>query len=161
MKKISLIAAVGMDGSIGKNGNLCWKIPEDLKHFKEITLGGTVLMGRKTWESLPVSPLPGRRNIVITRNKNYVASGAEVIGDLEEDLIKDGEVFVIGGGEVYRQTIGCATNLYLTVIHQECPEADTFFPSFYPSEWICREISETLESSTGIKYHFEYYERAN
>lgn len=134
--KLSLIAAVAANGVIGAENRLLWHISEDLRHFKMTTAGHSVLMGRKTWESLG-RPLPGRRNIVITRQQGYGAAGCEVVGSLDEALALcagEEEVFVIGGGEVYRQALPRASRLYLTLVHREY-EGDTFFPEVDPEEW--------------------------
>ncbi|MBK7258787.1 MAG: dihydrofolate reductase [Ignavibacteriae bacterium] len=126
--KLALIAAVGRNRAIGKNGIMPWHISEDLKRFKRITKGHTVLMGRKTWDSLG-KPLVDRRNVVITRrNIPGVETYASVDAALEA-LKGEGVVFVIGGGEVYRQLLPKADRLYLTVVDQE-PDADTYFPAY-------------------------------
>lgn len=124
---INLIVAIGEDGAIGKNGDLIWKIPEDLKRFKSLTTGHPVIMGRKTWESLPKRPLPNRRNIVITHQKNYVADGAEVVNSVSEaiDLTREEEPFIIGGAEIYKTAMPYITHFHLTKIFSKSPEADT------------------------------------
>lgn len=160
---IDIIAAIGEDNSLGRGGDLCWKISEDLKYFKELTLGGVVIMGRKTWESLPIKPLPGRRNIIITRNKNYQTQGGEIFGSLEEafkTLEKEGleKVYVIGGGEIYRQSIGRASTLHLTKIYQRCPEADTFFPEYLNEDWTLYANSSPREEN-GLKFKFQTWIR--
>lgn len=154
---ITLVASLGEDGSIGKSGKLLWKIPEDLQYFKELTVGGVVIMGRKTWESLPVRPLPERRNIVITRNPNYSAPGGEVFGDLRDalrNLKEEGIVHIIGGGEIYRQSINLADTLHLTRAYQVHPEADTFFP-ILGDQWNLFSYGDRIESKEGIEYRFE------
>lgn len=126
--KLALIAAVGRNRAIGKNGIMPWHISEDLKRFKRITKGHTVLMGRKTWDSLG-KPLVDRRNVVITRR---TIPGVETYASIDaalEALKGEGVVFVIGGGEVYGQLLPKADRLYLTVVDQE-PDADTFFPDY-------------------------------
>ena len=125
--------------------------------FKETTTGSTVLMGRKTFESLPKA-LPKRKNVVITRNPNYRAEGATVCKSVEEalELCKDDEkVFVIGGGEIYKQLLPVATELYLTEVDDECSDADTFFPAFDKSKYKKEIIAENEENSikfTHVKY---------
>ena len=156
---IIIIAAIGEDNSLGKNGELCWKISDDLQCFKDMTFGETIIMGRKTWESLPTRPLPGRRNIVLTRQKDYQAPGAEVFDFLTgalDSLEKEGmdRVFIIGGGEVYRQSIGRASTLHITRIYESCSETDTFFPEFSEKEWKLFTLSNTREEK-GIKYRYE------
>lgn len=138
-----LIAAIGEDLSLGSNGKLLWHIPEDLAHFKELTTGKTVVMGRKTWESLPKKPLPNRRNIVITRDKNYKIQGGEIYHSLLE-ILKEGNICIIGGGEIYDQSL--KTNLidkiYLTRIYRSFPEADTFFPELDTNLWKIEDKQE-------------------
>lgn len=156
--KISIVVAAGEDGAIGKDGRLIWRIPEDLRHFKELTLGGVVLMGRKTWESLPKHPLPCRRNIVITRDRGYEVEGAKVFNSVDSalDFLEDfgvEEVFVIGGGQIYRETFGLADQIYLTRIHDTCPEADTFFPDL--SQRTIIKTSPLFKTPDGLMYHYE------
>jgi dihydrofolate reductase len=139
--KISLIAAIGANTrALGKDGDLIWHIPDDLKRFKTITSGHLVIMGRKTWESIPEKfrPLPGRLNIVVTRNPEYIAEGAEVCTSLSEAIEKakeiseadtEAEIFVIGGGELYKEALPLAEKLYLTLIHEE-KDGDVFFPEY-------------------------------
>ena len=141
---ISLVVAVARNGVIGREGGLPWHISSDLKRFKEITMGKPVIMGRKTWESLPRKPLPGRRNIVITRQQGFRADGAEVAATPAEALRLAGdapEIAVIGGGEVYRLFWPMVDRLYLTEVDLDV-EGDTHFPAPDPSEWreVAREI---------------------
>lgn len=128
---ISMIAAVGKNFELGKNNDLIWHFKEDMKFFKNTTMGHTVIMGRKTFESLPKA-LPGRKNIVLSLNPNYTADSAEVISSVEEavELSQDSEVFVIGGGKVYELMLPYADKIYLTEIEDECNDADTYFPKF-------------------------------
>ena len=139
MPEIIIIAAVAKNRVIGRDNQLLWHIPEDMAHFKALTAGHTVLMGRKTWESLPprFRPLPGRRNIVITRQPDYAATGAELAGSLEAGLAlatSDACVFVIGGGEIYRQAMHVADRLELTEVDL-APEGDAWFPPVEPGCW--------------------------
>jgi dihydrofolate reductase len=141
---ISFVVAVSKNGVIGREGGLPWHISSDLKRFKEITMGKPVVMGRKTWESLPRRPLPGRRNIVITRSKDFVADGAEVAATPEEALKLCGatpEVAVIGGGEIYRLFWPLVDRLYLTEVDLEV-SGDTYFPAVLPAEW--REVGREI-----------------
>lgn len=147
---LSAIVAVDENGAIGKNGDLLCYLPADLKHFKNITMGYTIIMGRRTWESLPKGALPGRKNVVITRNNDFTAPGAEVYHSLEEALLateQDERRFVIGGGMLYNEAFAITDTLYLTRIHASFPDADTFFPSFEPSQWqeISREYHDADE----------------
>tara|TARA_R110001592_G_scaffold104103_5_gene293060 strand:- start:15296 stop:15763 length:468 start_codon:yes stop_codon:yes gene_type:complete len=129
---ISIIAAKSKNNVIGSNGSIPWNIPKDLKYFKELTEGNTVIMGRKTYESLPKDkkPLPNRINIVITRDINFTANGCMVVGSLEEAILKIDNrknTFIIGGGEIYKQAINFVDKIYITEINDEY-EGDTYFP---------------------------------
>ena len=132
---ISIIAAIGKNNELGKGNTLLWSLPADMKHFKEITYLHPVVMGRKTYESIG-RPLPNRRNIVISRDIKYKKEGVEVVQSLAEalDLFSnsDEEIFIIGGGELYKQTIEIADKLYITHIDASFPDADTFFPEIIP-----------------------------
>ena len=142
---ISIIAAVGKNNEIGKGNDLLCHLPADLKHFKEITLGRTVIMGRKTFDSLPKGPLPNRTNIVVSRHPDLEIEGATVCSSLDAALLKclnEEEVFIIGGAQIYRQTLSMADKLYLTKIHAMFPEADVFFPEIDYKEW--REVSREM-----------------
>ncbi len=157
---VTIIAAVGRDKAIGRNGDLAFHIREDMRHFKALTTGHTVVMGRKTFESLPKGALPERRNIVVTGQAGYNASGIERAGSLEEALtMAEGEeVFVIGGGEVYRQAIGVADRMELTVIDADSPDADTFFPEYSASEWKkLTESEKKTDEKSGVSYSFICY----
>ena len=128
---VSIIAAIGRNRELGKGNDLIWHFKDDMKFFKETTTGSTVIMGRKTFESLPKA-LPNRRNIVISRNKDFKAEGAEVVGSVEEALktAKNDEIFIIGGGRIYTEFLPLADKLYLTEIDAECPDAEVYFPKF-------------------------------
>ena len=137
-RRISLIAAIAAKSrALGNGGRLPWRLPAEQAYFKRITEGHPVIMGRKTWESLPttVRPLPGRTNIVISRQDGYEASGASVVSTLEEAFVLGArapgahEIFIIGGGELYTLALPHASRLYLTLVEDE-PEADTFFPEY-------------------------------
>lgn len=144
---LTIVVAAASDNAIGRDGDMLWHIPADLRHFKEVTRGGTVVMGRKTWESLPKRPLPGRRNIVITRSSDYHSPGAEVVTGLDEALrltITDERVYIIGGGEIYRQTLPIADCVELTRIEGNAPDADTFFPALDSDSWQLTAVSETF-----------------
>ena len=159
MSTLSLIAAMANKRIIGRDNTLPWHLPEDLKHFKATTLGKPVIMGRKTWESLG-RPLPGRRNIVVSRNADYVATGGELVGSLEAAIAATAdieEVFVIGGADLYRQALPLAQRLYLTEIAGDYA-GDACFPEFPDSEW--REAArEAHVSSEGLHYAFVRYQR--
>lgn len=153
---VSMIAAVGKNLELGKNNNLIWHFKEDMKFFKDTTMGHTVVMGRKTFESLPKA-LPGRKNIVITSNAQYQAQGAAVVTSVEEALqIADNEeIFVIGGGKIYAEFLPYADKLYLTEIDAECADADTYFPQFNKSEYI-KEIINYYDIDGVEFYHVVY-----
>jgi len=138
--QVSLLVATDERGAIGRDGGLPWHLPNDLKRFKALTLGKPVVMGRKTWASIG-RPLPGRHNIVITRQPGFAAQGASVAGSLEEALALAGdvpEVCIIGGAEIYRLALPQAHVIHLTRVHAEVP-ADTFFPALDPAQW--REVA--------------------
>lgn len=135
---LSIICALTEDRAIGLRGDLIYHLSADLKRFKALTTGHTVLMGRKTFESLPKGALPNRRNIVISRQQNYVAPGAETFPSFEAALsatTKDEEVFVIGGASVYEKALPLADKLRLTIIRTTAPEADTYFPIYNKEDW--------------------------
>lgn len=145
---LSIIVAIAKNRAIGDENKLLWHISEDLKRFKSITTGHTILMGRKTYDSIG-RPLPNRRNLVITRNEDLKIDGCECFTSIQKaiDSCKnDEEVFVIGGGEIYKQTIVKADKLYLTVVNKEY-KADTFFPEINIMEWeeICFDEYEKGE----------------
>ena len=159
---IVIIAAVAKNGVIGNDNALPWHLPEDLRHFKQLTTGHAVIMGRKTWESLPPKfrPLPGRLNIVVTRNADYVAEGATVANALEA-AVKVGAgktaLFVIGGAELYAHTLPHAQRLELTEIDAAF-EGDAYFPAFDRAQW--REVKrEPGKTEAGLAYAFVTYER--
>ncbi|MGH8308124.1 MAG: dihydrofolate reductase [Gammaproteobacteria bacterium] len=133
---LSLIVAVGEHNEIGKNGKMPWHLPADLKHFKSITLGKPIIMGRKTFEAIG-KPLPERRNIVVTRNQGFKAGGCEIAHSLTDALVLATgvpEIMVIGGGELYREALPHAQRIYLTRVHASF-DADTFFPVLDPADW--------------------------
>lgn len=137
MKSLSLVVAMSINNVIGRDGVLPWNLPSDLRHFRRITSGKTVIMGRKTWNSLHTKPLPHRNNIVITRNKDFLAEGGMVAYSLDMalGLASDSvEVMVIGGQEIYQLAIPRANRIYLTTI-QDSYDGDAYFPNLNPSEW--------------------------
>ena len=145
---VSIIASVSKNNVIGNNGKLPWHIPEDLKWFKEKTIGHFVLMGRKTFESIG-NPLSGRKTIIITKNKNYTPPGIYVFNSINEainfaDKNNETELFIAGGEEIYRQTIEIADRIYLTRIHRNY-EGDSFFPEFDADKYrvVSRKIVDT------------------
>jgi dihydrofolate reductase len=159
---LSLIAALASNRAIGKDNALLWHLPEDLRHFRETTRGKPVIMGRKTWESLPepFRPLPGRHNIVVSRDLAYQANGATLAGSLADAVrqaLDADEVFIIGGAQLYREALPLADRLYLTEIAQDF-DGDVFFPDFSPHDW--QEISrQPGEASSGLRFAFVVYQR--
>ncbi|TAL61960.1 MAG: dihydrofolate reductase [Bacteroidetes bacterium] len=161
---ISIIVAVSDDWGIGKDNELLWHISEDLKRFKRLTSGKTVIMGKKTWESLPLRPLPGRKNIVLTDVPNEKIDGSVTVYSTEDALSKcekGEEIFVIGGGSVYRQFMPIADRLYITHVHKKT-QADIYFPEIDLNIWkvVEKEEFKALEND-GISYTYVIYERKN
>lgn len=160
-REIRAIVAMGRRGEIGFRGAMPWHLPEDLRHFKEITTGHPVIMGRATWLSLPRRPLPGRRNIVLSRDDSFTPEGACKASSLAEAVAgcPPPEIpVIIGGGKLYAEALPLVTRLYVTRIEAEFPEADTFFPTLDPHRWRLTSRSPLLASSTGLEYRFETYE---
>lgn len=154
MSNLSIIVAISSNRVIGCENRLLWHISEDLKRFKSLTSGHTVIMGRKTYESIGRS-LPNRRNIVISRNVDLAYEACEVVSSLEEAMkatSAEDEVFVIGGGEIYRLAMDKASRIYLTIVNKEY-EGDTFFPEIDTSKW--EKVSEE-NYSRGEKYEYPY-----
>ncbi len=155
---ISLIVAMASNRVIGDKGEIPWKIPGEQKMFKEVTMGHTMIMGRKTYEAIGRA-LPGRTNIVITRQSEYQAPGCKVVHDLDSALEscspEEDEAFIIGGGQIYNETISAADRIYLTVLPREV-SGDTYFPEFSESDFkiIKSDFIDAVEP-----YHFYIYER--
>lgn len=161
---ISLIAAIGKNNELGKKNTLLWNMPTDMQHFRDTTRGRTVIMGQKTFESMGSKPLPNRRNIVVTKDKEFKAEGVEISYSLEETMASFGntneEVFVTGGGQIYKQTIAGADRLYITHVNAEFPDADTYFPEIIPIVW--NEISHeehSADEKNPFNYTFSVYEK--
>ncbi|MBE6827966.1 MAG: dihydrofolate reductase [Ruminococcaceae bacterium] len=155
---VSIIAAVGKNLELGKDNDLIWHFKEDMKFFRETTTGHTVIMGRKTFDSLP-GALPNRRNIVISRNKNLLLEGAEVVPSVEKALkAADGdEIFCIGGGSIYSAFLPIADRLYLTEIDAECDSADIYFPKFDKNDYTRKKLTDF--ESNGVKFSHILYTR--
>jgi len=162
MKNIFIIAAFGINNELGKDNDLLWHISEDLKQFKRITSGHTVIMGRKTFNSIKNKPLPKRRNIVITSDTSSDFPGVEIVHSVEEAMehIKPEEiVFILGGATIYRQFLPFTHKMYLTRVYKAY-EADTFFPEINWSEWNEVEKREVKnDENAGVDYTFFTYER--
>ena len=161
--RITLIAAVSENNVIGRNGDLPWRLPSDLKRFKELTMGSTVLLGRKTYESIR-RPLPGRRMIVITRQRDFTAEGIDVVASLREACRlaasnQINHVFVMGGAEIYPLALPLADRLEITRVHAEV-EGDAKFPEWDQREWVCvRSDRHESDEKNQHPYSFEVYER--
>jgi dihydrofolate reductase len=159
---ISIIVAVAQNNAIGKNNDLLWHIPADLKRFKKLTLGHTVIMGKKTWLSLPVKPLPNRKSIVITDDPNDHFKGCITVSSIEAALalcIPSEETFILGGASVYRQFLPMTDRLYLTRVYKDF-EGDVFFPEINYSEW--KLISEEYfppDDKNDFAFSFLNYDR--
>ncbi len=167
--RVSLIVAMTEKRVIGLDGGMPWHIPADLRNFRQLTMGHPVIMGRKTYQSIG-GALPGRTNIVVTRDRDFRAADADVVHDLEEALVQAAamaeiegaeEVFVIGGAEIYAQAMGGAQRIYLTEVHQELP-GDAFFPELAEGEWTqsARERNEP-ETDGGPAFSFVVLERVS
>ncbi len=161
--KISIIAAIGKNRELGKDNKLLWHIPDDLPRFKKLTFGHPIIMGRKTFESIG-RPLPNRTNIVVTRDSSYEVEGATIVHSIEkaieiakgiENLPAGGEIFVIGGGQIYEQALPFADRLYLTIVDAQA-EADTDFPDY--SEFK-KTISEEAKEENGLKFKYVILEK--
>lgn len=145
LPNLSIIAAMSENGVIGRDNRLPWRMPADLAHFKRLTMGKPILMGRRTWESLP-GLLPHRTHVIVTRNADYRVAGAHVVHSIEEALERFGDVdelMVVGGENLYRQTLPLAARMYLTLVHAHI-EGDAHFPAFDVDDW-----RETLRESHG------------
>ena len=161
---VAIVAAVARGGIIGRDGSLPWRLPEDMAHFRDVTVGHPVVMGRRTWESLPerFRPLPGRRNVVVTRNSAWTAEGAERAGSLDDALdLLEGEdrVSVIGGGELFAEALSVADELVLTELDLAV-EGDTVFPAWDRSGFV-ETSRERRVAADGTPYAFVTYRRAD
>ena len=157
MKSVHAIVAVASDWAIGRQGDLLCHLPADMKHFKEVTMGHSIIMGRKTFESFPRRPLPGRQNIVITRNADWQYPGVTVVHSLDEAIAsaETDIVFIIGGAQVYEQALPRVDVLHLTLIHARWASADAFFPALNMDQW--QEVSrEHHESDHRNAYEFDF-----
>jgi dihydrofolate reductase len=159
---ISIIVAVSDDWGIGKDNELLWHLPEDMKRFKALTMGKTVVMGKKTWVSLPRRPLPGRKNIVLTDLPGEVIEGAVTAYSLEDGLAKcdsNDEIFIMGGGSIYRQFMPLADRLYITHVHKSA-DADIYFPELDKETWYVVSAEDfNAGSEQAVPYTYTIYER--
>lgn len=171
---LSIISGIANNNEIGRKNDLLWDLPIDMKHFRETTRGHTVIMGQRTFESLgigpdgnPGKPLPNRRNIVLTLNKEFKRDDAEVVYSLEEldELLKnstkeDEELFVMGGGQIYKLFIDRADRLYITHVNANFPDADTLFPTIDKDKWkVVSEDKHTKDEENIYDCNFVIYER--
>lgn len=161
--RLSIVVAQADDRAIGIGGDMPWHISADLKHFKSLTVGHTVVMGRRTWESLPQRPLAGRRNIVLSQTVDFSPEGATVVrsvNDMFAALSHEEETFVIGGGKLYALLMPWVDRLYVTWVHHCFPQADTFFPVIDNSTFALVSQSErSLDERSGLEYSFAEYSR--
>jgi len=161
--RVSILVAVAENGVIGRGGGLPWHLADDLRRFKRLTMGHTILMGRRTWESIGRS-LPGRRMIVVSRQVGYRAEGVEVVPSLADawqlaEAAREEEAFIIGGAELYREALSRADRLYLTRVHARV-DGDTVFPPYDPTEW--RQVSSeqhAADAKNDYPFSFELYHR--
>ena len=159
MNNISIIACVGRNLELGKNNDLLWHLPNDLKYFKEVTKGKTVIMGRRTFESLP-GILPNRRNIVLQLADESNIDGVEIFNDIPsilETVKNEDEAFIIGGASIYRQFLEYANKLYLTEVHKSCKDAEVYFPKFNKRLYRKTIVGNNVDNN--IKYDFVIYEK--
>lgn len=158
---VALIWAQSTSGIIGRDGGIPWQLPEDMARFKELTMGHTVVMGRRTWESLPARfrPLPGRRNVVLTRNPQYRAEGAEVVTSLD-DVLSMPDTWVIGGAEIYHLALPAATRCEVTEVEVNLhPEDEDALAPMLDESWM-GTAGDWQDSSSGLRYRFYSYRRA-
>ena len=160
---LSIIVAMADNRAIGKDNDLLWHLSDDLKRFKKLTTGHPVVMGRKTWESLPKRPLPGRRNIVFTQNPDYAANGAEVVHSVNGlfDTLKDcdDEVFVMGGASIYEMLLPFTKRLYVTRVYRDF-DGDVYFPVIDMSDFTLVKFGEPMfDEESGLDYAYEEYDR--
>lgn len=155
---IKLIVAISKNRVIGDSNKLIWHLPADLKRFKEVTTGHPIVMGRKTYESIG-RPLPNRRNIIITRDQNYQIDGCEVLNSIEEALmLTNNDCFIIGGGEIYNQTLHIADQIYMTEVDEEF-DGDTTFPDLSASWYVSNKEDFKSDEKNPYNYSFVFYEK--
>nr|AIA15430.1 Dihydrofolate reductase [uncultured bacterium] len=160
---VSLVIARAANGVIGQRGQIPWRIPADMKHFKAVTMGKPCIMGRKTWHSLPKKPLPGRTNIVLTREMGFHAEGAVLAHSFDDALVRaeaesPEEIAVIGGADIYRVALPRAVRIYLTDVHGVF-EGDVHMPEFNPLEWKQVAREDHAANETGVAFSFVTLER--
>lgn len=154
---ITIIVAVTTDLAIGKNGDQLYYISADLRRFRELTTGHTIVMGRKTFDALPSGPLPRRRNIIVSRQNNLSIQGAEVCASIENAIAMagDDDIYIIGGAQIYNAAMAFADRIELTEIMVERPDADTFFPYIDPAQWsIVMQTEPETDPRSGVVYRY-------
>lgn len=155
---IAMVACMSQNRVLGKDNKMPWHLPEELKYFRRVTMGHTIVMGRRTFESIG-KPLPGRKNVILTRSSDYHPEGCEVVHQLEEVLAFQEDVYIIGGAKVYKQFLPYADRLYLTIIHEEM-EGDAFFPEM-GEEWkVVEEQPGITNEQNPHPYTFYTFEKA-
>jgi dihydrofolate reductase len=155
---VSIIVAIAENSAIGANNGLPWRLPNDMKRFRKLTTGHTIIMGRKTFESLPKGALPDRTNVVITKNEDAVFENCRVFNNLRDAIeayAAEDEIFIIGGASIYNQAIGFADKLYVTSVHHSVENADTFFPEIDGDKWIMTE-QETFPNDDKHLYSYTF-----
>ena len=161
---LTLIVAIAQNGVIGRDNDLIWKLPVDLQHFKDLTLGHTIIMGRKTWESIGSRPLPKRTHIVISRNSNYKADGALVVTSLKEAILNiknDDQPFIVGGAQIYKEALQLVNRLEITHVHHSF-DGDTFFPEWNKENWkLVSEMKHHKDDRHAYDFTFSRYDRKN
>ena len=160
MQKITLIAAVDKNNAIGKNNKMAWHIPEDFAFFKQYTLNKPIIMGRKTWDSLPKKPLPARRNIILSKQTDLYIENVEVLHNIDAIftvLKNEPEIVIIGGAEIYRQFLPFATDMRLTEVNLIIENADAFFPEISPTQWQIIEKVSHISVKNQCEFSFVHY----
>lgn len=159
---ITLIAAIAENNALGKDNKMLWHLPDDFRRFKQLTSGHYIIMGRKTFESLP-DMLPNRTHVIITRQKDYKAEGCIIVNSLDEAVAacpQDEDVFVIGGGEIYKQAIDMADKLEITRVYGISPDADAFFPEIDETKWkLVEAVNHPKDDKHKFEFTFETYEK--
>lgn len=159
MKNISIIACVGKNLELGKNNDLIWHLPNDLKYFRKVTSGKTVIMGRRTFDSLP-GILPKRRNIILQMPNESKIKGVEIFNDIPsiiDSIQNEDEAFIIGGASIYKQFLDYADKLYLTEVNEKCLDAEVYFPKFDKRKYYKKIVGKNADN--GVEYNFVLYVR--
>jgi dihydrofolate reductase len=161
MGKRNIIVAMANNGCIGKDNDLPWRLPADLKFFKKTTLGHTILMGRKTFESIGSKPLPGRKNVVITRDVNFKSEGVDIYHSIDKALeqLIDEDIFIIGGAQIYEQTLQLTDFLYITRVNTTL-DGDAYFPEISSSNWkLIQEEMHPIDEKNHLEMRFQVYQK--